>query len=58
MKKAYVAPKVEKIAFDYSDVVVASKVTCNDMVVKTNVHHDGYTCEQDTVNTDHGVIGT
>lgn len=58
MKKAYVAPKVEKMAFDYSDVVVASKVQCDDQVLKTHVHHDGYVCETDTITTTVGMVGT
>ena len=58
MKKVYEAPKVEKMAFDYSDVVVASKAQCYDIVNKTFVHvTDGPACESDTISTTLGSVG-
>ncbi len=59
MKKTYEAPKVEKMVFNYSDVVVASKVTCQDTVLKTNQHVEGGpACESDPVTTTPGQVGT
>ena len=59
MKKAYETPKVEKMAFDYSDVVVASRVQCTDEVTYTNVHRDGYLCNTDQKDDPYyGMVGT
>lgn len=42
MKKAYEAPKVEKMVFDYSDAVVASNTSlCHDVVTSTDVARIG-----------------
>ena len=59
MKKTYETPKIEKMAFNYSDVVVASKVQCTDKVLKTNVHVEGQpACESDYDTTTPGQVGT
>ena len=58
MKKTYETPKIEKMVFNYSDVVVASKDPCQDLVLKTNQHVEGG-CEEDRVDWTPGmVIGT
>ena len=40
MRKAYEAPKAEKMAFDYSDVVVASSVNCTEENVYSFEAHE------------------
>ena len=61
MKKAYETPKVAKMVFNYSDVVVASNtVQCTDEITYTNVHHDGApVCNTDPKDDPtYGMIGT
>ena len=57
MKKAYEAPKVEKMTFDYSDSVVASQTQCTDVVVKTFVTTGGKLCEDTTVSGSSNSVG-
>ncbi len=45
MKKAYVAPKVERMAFAYEEIVVASEGQCIMQLLDKYQEKDSYTTE-------------
>ncbi len=45
MKKSYESPKAEKMAFQYSDVVVASGVTCINRTTYSLSNKEGEYCK-------------
>ena len=45
MKKSYESPKAEKMAFQYSDVVVASGTTCINRTIYSLSNHEGDHCK-------------
>ncbi len=49
MKKTYELPKAEKMAFDYSDVVVASGTQCVNTTTITYLESTSTTCNDITV---------